>query len=85
LLFNKEFLIDILSRDEVRDLLDLVEPFDDEVGDGEGDETFTRGDKLETDILSFAPTWLGPFLSTELDRLWRANLSILRFFCKISD
>jgi hypothetical protein len=67
LLFNKEFLIDTLSRDEVRDLR-LVEPV---VGDGDGDETFTRGDKLDTDILSFIPPpfMLGPFLSTELERL----------------
>jgi hypothetical protein len=69
LLFNKEFLIDTLSRDEVRDLR-LVEPV---VGDGDGDETFKRGDKLDTDILSFTPPpppfIFGPFLSTELERL----------------
>jgi hypothetical protein len=78
LLFTKEFLIDILSRDEVRDLLLDVELVDVvEVGDGEGDETLARGDKLDTDTLSFPPC---PFRSTELDRLLRANLSILKQF-----
>ena len=53
MLFNKEFLIEILSRDEVRDLR-LVEPFED-VGDGAGDDTldpFTGGDKLDTETRS---------------------------------
>jgi hypothetical protein len=76
LLFTKEFLIDILSSDEVRDLRLVVELVDEvDVGDGEGDETLARGDKLDTDTLSFPP---GPFRSTELDRLLRANLSILK-------
>jgi hypothetical protein len=53
LLFNKEFLIEILSRDEVRDLR-LVEPFED-VGDGDGGDIlkpFTGGDKLDTETRS---------------------------------
>jgi hypothetical protein len=76
LLFNKEFLIDTLSRDEVRDLR-LVESVDD-VGEGDGGATlivFTGGDTLDTDTLSFTP-----FRSTELDRLWRANFSMLSNF-----
>ena len=48
-----------------------------DAGDEEGDDTFARGDKLDTDTLSFAP---GPFRSTELDRLLRVNLSILKYF-----
>ena len=78
MLFTKEFLIDTLSRDEVRDLrlvVELVEDEEDEVGDG--DETLTRGDKLDTDTLSFE---FGPFRSTELDLLLRVNLSIFRVF-----
>ena len=69
----KEFLMETLSRDDVRDLL-LAERVDGDVADGEGDETLTRGDKLDTDILSF-PT--DPFLSIELDLLLRVNFSIL--------
>ena len=70
----KEFLMETLSRDDVRDLL-LAERVDGDVADGEGDETLTRGDKLEPDILSFPPD---PFLSIELDRLLRVNFSILK-------
>jgi hypothetical protein len=72
----KEFLIETLSRDDVRDFL-LVERVDGEVGDGDGEETFTRGDKLEIDIRSFPLT---PFLSIELDRLLRVNFNILLVF-----
>ena len=69
----KEFFIDTLSRDDVRDLL-LVERVDGEVGEGDGEETFACGDKLETDIRSFP---LIPFLSIELDRLLlRVNFNI---------
>lgn len=53
MLFKKEFLIEILSRDEVRDLR-LVEPFED-VGEGDGGDTrkvFTGGDKLDTETRS---------------------------------
>ena len=72
----KEFLIETLSNEDVRDLL-LAERVDGDVADGERDETFTRGDRLETDILSFP---FVPFLSIELDRLLRVNLSILKRF-----
>jgi hypothetical protein len=83
LLFTKEFLIDTLSRDDVRDRRDLVEldedddeeVADDEVGDTDGDETLTLGDKLDTEILSLQLFVL--LRSTELDRFLRANLSIL--------
>jgi len=86
LLFTKEFLIDTLSRDDVRDRRDLVEldeddeeeeeeVADDEVGDADGDETLTLGDKLDTEILSLQLFVL--LRSTELDRFLRANLSIL--------
>jgi len=83
LLFTKEFLIDTLSRDDVRDRRDLVEfdedddeeVVDDEVGDADGDETLTLGDKLDTEILSLQLFVL--LRSTELDRFLRANLSIL--------
>lgn len=80
-MFTNEFLIDTLSREDVRDLR-LVELVDeDEDGDEDGDETFTRGDKLETDTLSFDELE-APFRSTELDRwLLRVNLSILKSFC----
>ena len=70
----KEFLMETLSRDDVRDLL-LAERVDGDMADGDGDETLTRGDKLEIEILSFP---LVPFLSIELDRLLRVNLSILK-------
>ena len=69
----KEFLIETLSRDDVLDRL-LAERVDGEEGDGEEDGILARGDKLETDILSFP---LAPFLSIELDRLLRVNFSIL--------
>ena len=78
MLFTKEFLIDTLSRDDVRDRRDLVEldeDDDDEVGDADGDETLTLGDKLATEILSLQLFVL--LRSTELDRFLRANLSIL--------
>jgi hypothetical protein len=83
LLFTKEFLIDTLSRDDVRDRRDLVEldeaddeeVVDDDVGDAEGDETLTLGDKLDIEILSLQLFVL--LRSTELDRFLRANLSIL--------
>ena len=78
MLFTKEFLIDTLSRDDVRDRRDLVEldeDDDDEVGDADGDETLTLGDKLDTEILSLQLFVL--LRSTELDRFLRANLSIL--------
>ena len=82
MLFTKEFLIDTLSRDDVRDRRDLVELDDDEdeevadeVGDADGDETLTLGDKLDTEILSLQLFVL--LRSTELDRFLRANLSIL--------
>ena len=83
MLFTKEFLIDTLSRDDVRDRRDLVEldedddeeVVDDEVGDADGDETLTLGDKLDTEILSLQLFVL--LRSTELDRFLRANLSIL--------
>ena len=84
MLFTKEFLIDTLSRDDVRDRRDLVElddeddeeeVADDEVGDADGDETLTLGDKLDTEILSLQLFVL--LRSTELDRFLRANLSIL--------
>ena len=84
MLFTKEFLIDTLSRDDVRDRRDLVElnedeeeeeVADDEVGDADGDETLTLGDKLDTDILSLQLFVL--LRSTELDRFLRANFSIL--------
>jgi hypothetical protein len=83
LLFTKEFLIDTLSRDDVRDRRDLVEldeaddeeVVDDDVGDVEGDETLTLGDKLDIEILSLQLFVL--LRSTELDRFLRANLSIL--------
>ena len=83
MLFTKEFLIDTLSRDDVRDRRDLVEldedddeeVGDDEVGDADGDETLTLGDKLDTEILSLQLFVL--LRSTELDRFLRANLSIL--------
>jgi hypothetical protein len=83
LLFTKEFLIDTLSRDDVRDRRDLVEldeaddeeVVDDDVGDAEGDETLTLGDKLDIEILSLQLFVL--LRSTELDRFFRANLSIL--------
>ena len=78
MLFTKEFLIDTLSRDDVRDRRDLVEldeDDDDEVGDADGDETLTLGDKLDTEILSLQLLFL--LRSTELDRFLRANLSIL--------
>ena len=70
----KEFLMETLSRDDVRDLL-LAERVDGDVADGDGDETLTRGDKLEIEIRSFP---LVPFLSIELDRLLRVNFSILK-------
>ena len=69
----KEFLIETLSRDDVLDLL-LAERVDGDGGDGEEDEIFVLGDKLDTDILSFP---LAPFRSMELDRLLRVNFSIL--------
>ena len=72
----KEFLIETLSRDDVLDRL-LAERVDGDEGDGEEDGIFARGDKLETDILSFP---LAPFLSIELDRLLRVNFSILLLF-----
>ena len=78
MLFTKEFLIDTLSRDDVRDRRDLVEldeDDDDEVGDADGDETLTLGDKLDTEILSLQLFVL--LRSTELDRFLRANLSIV--------
>ena len=78
MLFTKEFLIDTLSRDDVRDRRDLVEldeDDDDEVGDADGDETLTLGDKLDTEILSLQLFVL--LRSTELERFLRANLSIL--------
>ena len=83
MLFTKEFLIDTLSRDDVRDRRDLVEldedddeeVADDEVGDADGDETLALGDKLDTEILSLQLFVL--LRSTELDRFLRANLSIL--------
>ena len=83
MLFTKEFLIDTLSRDDVRDRRDLVEldedddeeVADDEVGDADGDETLTLGDKLDIEILSLQLFVL--LRSTELDRFLRANLSIL--------
>ena len=83
MLFTKEFLIDTLSRDDVRDRRDLVEldeaddeeVVDDDVGDAEGDETLTLGDKLDIEILSLQLFVL--LRSTELDRFLRANLSIL--------
>ena len=81
MLFTKEFLIDTLSRDDVRDLRRVELLDEDEDGDEDGDETFTRGDKLETDTLSFDELDV-PFRSTELDLLLlRANLSILKCFC----
>jgi hypothetical protein len=70
----KEFRIETLSKEDVRDLL-LAERVDGDVADGERDETLARGDKLETDILSFP---FAPFLSIELDRLLRVNFSILK-------
>jgi len=72
----KEFLIETLSRDDVLDRL-LAERVDGDEGDGEEDGIFVRGDKLETDILSFPHA---PFLSIELDRLLRVNFSILLLF-----
>ena len=82
MLFTKEFLIDTLSSDDVLDRRDLVELDDDddeevadEVGDADGDETLTLGDKLDTEILSLQLFVL--LRSTELDRFLRANLSIL--------
>ena len=83
MLFTKEFLIDTLSRDDVRDRRDLVEVDEDddeevadvEVGDADGDETLTLGDKLDTEILSLQLFVL--LRSTELDRFLRANFSIL--------